>query len=112
MARLIFPDDAEVTTGQEVSVVPLATIHIALEHRDHVFVSIWVQMVDLVAFVEHISHHHRRWCVYNRRAHHVGHVPMIVVLGNAQLFVAVELTDSTQMHIATQDGDTHALLSS
>ena len=35
---------------------------------------------------------------------------MIVVLGNTKLLVAVELTDSTQVHITTQDGDTNALL--
>jgi hypothetical protein len=64
-------------------------------------------MMDLVALIDDICHHiWRRGVDYGGR-HNVWHVSVILVLGNVQFLVAVELTDSCQMNVTTKYGNAH-----
>ena len=60
-----------------------------------------VQMMDFVALVKNVSHHFWWRCVHNGRGDDVRHVSMILVFGNPQFRVRVELSDSGKVHVAS-----------
>lgn len=60
-------------------------------------------MMDLVAFVEDVAHHFRRWRIDNGRRYHISHVSMILIFAYSKLRVGVELADGCKMHIAPEN---------
>ena len=64
-------------------------------------------MMDLVAFVENVAHHFRRWRIDNGGRYHVSHVSMILIFGYLKLRVGVELTDGCKMHITPGNVSKH-----
>jgi hypothetical protein len=67
---------------QEMVVVPLLSIDAMREYWYHVLVSLIVEMVDFVSFVDDVGHHIGRRGVDNGRRDDVHHVPMVLVFGN------------------------------
>ena len=106
---MVLSDRTIIPSRQQVMVVARLSINVVTEHWYHVFVSLRIQMMHLVAFVEHIAH--KRWwrSVHDRRRNHVRHIPMVLVLGYAVLFSRVELSHCTQMHISTENGHSNRL---
>lgn len=90
-------------------VVSLLSVHVVCEDRNHVLVGVGIQVVDLVALVENVGHHVWRGRVDNGRRDNVGHIPRILVLWNLQLLVGIELTNSTKVHITSENGDADRL---
>lgn len=70
------------------------------EDGNHVFVSRRVEVVHLVTFVEDVSHHLRGWCVDDGRGDDVGHVAVVLVFGDAEFGIGVELAYACQMDVS------------
>lgn len=59
-----------------------------------------IKMMNLVAFVEDVTHHFRRRRIYDCGRNYIGHVSMILILRYFQLWVRVELANGCKMNIA------------
>lgn len=71
-------------------------------HLQEIMIQLYlvIKMMDLVAFVEYVTHHFRWWGVDNGRRYDIGHISVILILGYFQLRVGVELADGCKMYIA------------
>ena len=69
-------------------------------------------MMNLVPFVEYVCHELWWGSVDNCRADDVGHITVILVLRDVELFIAEELANSSEVNITRQDGYSDRLKSS
>lgn len=60
-----------------------------------------IKVMYLVPLVQNVCHHVRRGRVDDRRGNNVRHVSKVLVLGNHELLVAIELANCGKMNIAT-----------
>ena len=84
-----------------MQVVPLLTVGVVREDRHHVLVSVSVKVMDFVPLVKNVGHHLWGWSVHYCGADDVRHVAMILFFGEAEFFVAEELTDGPEMDVAS-----------
>jgi hypothetical protein len=72
-----------------------------LEHGDHVFVGLLVEMMDFVALVQDVSHQVWRWRICDRRRDNIGHIAGILVFRKTKLWVGEELSNRGQVNVTT-----------
>jgi len=97
---VVLPDTAPIPPWQETLVIPFLAVDIFCKERDHILLRLFVKVMHPVASIQHVRHHIRRRRVHDRARDHVRHVPMVAILADAQLRVAVELPDGCQVHVA------------
>lgn len=54
---MILSDGTPITTRQKALIIPYLPIDIMRKHRDHVLICLVIEVMDLVALIEDVSHH-------------------------------------------------------
>jgi hypothetical protein len=81
LTGLILSDCAPISAWKQALVVTRLAVDVVCEDGDHVFVCVRVQVVDMVALVQHVRYHFGFWHVCNRRRYDIRHVSVILVFG-------------------------------
>lgn len=100
---MVLADGTPVAAREQPLVVSRSPVDIMGEHGNHIFVRVVIQMMDLVALVEHICQHLRRRRVDYGGGDDVWHVAVIAVLWYTQFGVGIELSNSGQVNVPTID---------
>jgi hypothetical protein len=94
---------------KQVIVVSLLTIYTMSEDWNHTLISVGIEMMNFVAFVQDISHHVGWGRIDDSRGDDIWHVSGILVLWYLELLVRVELADCSKVHVASENGNANGL---
>jgi hypothetical protein len=78
---LILSDCAPISAWKQALVVARLAIDVVREDGNHVFICVRIQVVNVVALVQHVRYHFGFWHVCNCRRYDIRHVSVVLVFG-------------------------------